>query len=140
MVPNLSKKKKKTRNFAPCENYPLCSITLICTCNTGHSCKKPGCGSALVFDGNLKNHRDVCFAADAGYAEFKGLEGQVRVGCQNTPSYKSRYCELHKPKPISTSPTENGAQNENTDNQLGIIVGKRVTRSSVLYEVCDTVY
>ena len=87
---------------------------------------------ALVFDGNLKNHRDVCFATNAGHAECKGSEGQVRVGCQNTPSYKSRYCELHKPKPINTSPTESGAQSENGDNQLGIITGKSYQKLSTL--------
>ena len=68
----------------------------------------------------------MCYAVNAGYANFKGLEGQVRIA--NSPSYKSRFCELHKPKRINTSPTESGAQSENADNQLGIFIGKRVTR------------
>ena len=50
----------------------------------------------------------------------------------NSPSYKSRFCELHKPKRINTSPTESGAQSENADNQLGIFIGKRVTRQGDL--------
>ena len=104
----------------------------------GHKCEQPGCGWALVFDGNLKNHRDVCFAANAGYAEFKGLNGQVRIGCQDTPSFKSRYCELHKPKVPATAktPAEGTRHSDDAgDHQLGIITGKRVTRTSVLYEV-----
>ena len=104
----------------------------------GHKCEIPGCGWALVFDGNLKNHRDVCFAANAGYAEFKGLDGKVRIGCQDTPAYKSRYCDLHKPKvPLSSNQAMDGtAQNETVDDHIGVITGKRVTRTSVLYEVC----
>lgn len=78
----------------------------------------------------------MCFAANAGYAEFKGL----RRPSKSWMSKYSWYCELHKPKPINTSPTESGAQSENGDNQLGIIIGKRVTRSSVLYEVYDITY
>ena len=28
--------------------------------------------SILVMDGNMKNHRDVCAAQEAGYAQFSG--------------------------------------------------------------------
>ena len=62
----------------------------------------------------------------------------MRIGCQDTPSYKSRYCDLHKPKvPVSAKQTAEGtSQNSETaDNHLGVITGKRVTRASVLYEV-----
>ena len=76
----------------------ICMHIITISIIAGHKCEQPGCGWALVFDGNLKIHRDVCFAANAGYAEFKGLNGQVRIGCQDNPSFKSRYCELHKPK------------------------------------------
>jgi len=27
----------------------------------------------VIVDGNMKNHRDVCKAKDAGYMEFDGL-------------------------------------------------------------------
>ena len=40
---------------------------------TEHTCEKPGCGNIiLVLDGNMKNHRYVCAATHAGYAEFNG--------------------------------------------------------------------
>ena len=50
-----------------------------------------------MFNGNLKNHCDTCFATSAGVIPFKGLDGQVRIGSQNTPAFKSRYCPLHLP-------------------------------------------
>ena len=62
-----------------------------------HECGTVGCGHALVVDGNMKNHQDVCFAKNAGYVEFKGLPGRVRSGCPNTPTHKLRYCSHHKP-------------------------------------------
>ena len=94
----------------------------------GYRCDKKGCGSVLVFDGNMKNHRDVCFASNAGVAFFSGLPGQVRVGCQDTPSFKSRYCLAHTP----TAASSQGPKNE---KQIGFIVGKRSTRTSIMYEV-----
>lgn len=52
---------------------------------------------ALVLDGNMKNHRDVCMAKDAGYIEFDGILGSVKTGCQASPNYKSRFCAKHTP-------------------------------------------
>ena len=46
---------------------------------------------ALV-DGNMKNHRDLCFSTDAGYAEYMGLPGRVRTGCPNTPDCVTILC------------------------------------------------
>jgi hypothetical protein len=31
----------------------------------------------MVLDGNMKNHRDVCMAKDAGFIEFDGLPGSL---------------------------------------------------------------
>ena len=28
-----------------------------------------GCGETIVMDGNMKNHRDVCLATEAGFVE-----------------------------------------------------------------------
>ena len=53
----------------------------------GHRCQIPGCGLAFVVGGNMKNHRDVCLATNAGYTEYNGLP--VRTGCPNSPDYKS---------------------------------------------------
>ena len=61
---------------------------------TEHTCEKPGCGNVLVLDGNMKNHRYVCAATHAGYAEFKG---KIRTGCPKTPAHKSSYCSVHTP-------------------------------------------
>ena len=114
---------------------------------TDHRCKKPGCRRALVLDGNMKNHRCVCCATYAGYAEFKGLSGRVRTGCPNTPAFKSPYCSIHKPmiavpqciqipdddndgEMLSSEPSQ-----VSTEEPAGIIVEKRVTRSSTYYKV-----
>lgn len=102
-----------------------------------HRCDQPGCGEALVFDGNMKNHRDVCFATNAGVACFKGLDGQVRIGCQNTPAFKSRYCPLHLPmtaKPLGDNDSSNSST-KNEEEQIALILGKKTTRTSTLYQV-----
>ena len=96
----------------------------------------------MVFDGNMKNHRDICFASSAGIACFKGLEGQVRIGCQDTPAFQSRYCALHKPtaaisEDLDVSQSGDVQSKRNTEEQVGFIVGKRKTRTSSLYQVCE---
>ena len=69
---------------------------------TGHRCSKAGCGSVLVIDGNLKNHRSVCAASEAGYVQYDGLPGKIKTGCTNTPCQKSRFCLVHKPRTLTT--------------------------------------
>ena len=86
-----------------------------------------------MIDGNMKNHRDVCCASCAGFAEYKGLVGRVRTGCPNTPAYKSSYCGVHKPV-IATSHSDNEGD-ASREEPIGFVVGKRVTRASTLYEV-----
>ncbi len=102
----------------------------------GHQCTKPGCKNVLVLDGNMKNHRYVCSATHAGYIAYNGLSGKARSGCQNTPAYKSSYCELHKPvlaMPQRIQPEDEPGVIQITS--VGIIINKRKTRHSTLYQV-----
>ena len=116
-------------------------ITLRCI--QGHHCSVSGCGSTLILDGNMKNHRDVCAAKEARYAEFNGLPVKVQTGCPNTPQLKSRYCPDHTPTSFKSSPTSDNADSLSTaistsqseDVQLAYIVGKRETRQNTLYQV-----
>lgn len=106
-----------------------------------HECDATGCTNVLILDGNLKNRRAVCSATHAGYIEYSGLPGRVRSGCQNTPSQDSPYCEFHKPilaKPqkFDVSGVESSTNSVLTEEEpVGIIINKRETRNSVLYEV-----
>lgn len=109
-----------------------------------HHCSTPGCKSILVLDGNMKNHRDVCKARDAGFTTFDGLPGQVKTGCQKTPDYKSRYCCLHKPRAciLSELPedSEDGCtQLANTEQKregvVEMILEKKITRSTTYFKV-----
>ena len=95
---------------------------------TEHRCNKHGCGSVLIINGIMKNHRRVCYAINAGYAEYKGSPGTKRTGCPNTPVYKSQFCKLHNPSAIVTQETSKKPE--------GIIVGKGVTRQGTCYKVC----
>lgn len=105
--------------------FPLSRIVkLMIVTYAAHHC------DILVFDGNLKNHRDVCFATSAGYAEYRGLDGHIKIGCQETPSFKS---ELHKP---TIAPQDSLLQVDPT-TELGFMVGKKPTKNSVLYKVHD---
>ena len=85
-----------------------------------------GCRQVIVFDGNMKSNREVCLAVDAGFA---GLPGRVKTGCPNTPGFKS---SLHAP--LTAIPHETP-----TEERPGIIVDKRITRNSTLYQVCYSV-
>lgn len=95
----------------------------------GHSCTKKGCGNVLVIDGNLKNHRSVCAASDAGYMEYTGLPGHIKCGCTKTPEQTSRFCSLHKPRV-----SKNAASFEH--KVIETILNRKSTRSGNLYEVC----
>ena len=78
----------------------------------------------------MKNHRQVCFAVNAGYIEYKGLQGRVRSECPNTPCFKSRYCSLHKPVVAvpKDTPKQNCTDKSSTlaikEDQVGLIIGK----------------
>ena len=103
---------------------------------------------ALVLDGNMKNHRYVCCATHAGYAEFDGLKGKIRTGCPNTPAFKSPFCSIHTPmvavqQDIScdndaVSPEASATQSEK--QPVGLITQKKTTRNSTLYKVQSTNY
>ena len=86
----------------------------------------------------MKNHRDVSFATNAGYIEYKGFLGRVTSGCPNTPYLKSRYCKVHTPTvatPQSTQSQQQSTKSNTKEDQVGLIIGKRVTRLTTFYEV-----
>jgi hypothetical protein len=78
----------------------------------------------------MKNHRNVCLATHAGYAEYDGLPESVVTGCPNSPAYKSHFCDVHKPM----IPTEASSSSDDS-----MIIGKRVTRQGTSYEVWSAV-
>ena len=105
----------------------------------GHRCSVSGCGETIVIDGNMKNHRDVCLATEAGYVEYLGLPGRVKTGCANTPDFKSRYCSLHKPTAIVSHQEDADMANaQMIGNQVGVILRKKSTRAQTFYHVCTT--
>ena len=88
-------------------------------------------------------------ASNAGYIEFKGLEGQVRTGCPNTPVYKSLYCQFHKPVMVQPQShqdedhlkTNNIKSSTGSDHEpVGLIIGKKSTRNSTFYQVYAYVF
>ena len=111
---------------------------------TYHHCQKPGCGLALVLDGNMKNNRYVCCATFAWYAEVEGQKGKIRTGCPNTPTFKSSFCGVHAPT-VAVCQSLLGDEIVPEDAQMsasssekqpvGLIIDKRVIRNSTLYKV-----
>ena len=94
----------------------------------------------------MKNHRDVCLAREAGFAEFSGLPGKVKTGCPNTPKPNCRYCSSHSPTAFTpegdtSSPeaqTEAAVQGTTSkDEQLAFISAKKTTRQNTFYQVCN---
>ena len=72
-----------------------------------HTCDFPGCKNVIVLDGNMKNHRDICLAKDAGYISYPGLPGHIKTGCTASLAYKSRYCQQHEARSCKI-PTSKG--------------------------------
>ena len=118
-----------------------------CPClHAGHRCQKQGCGLALVLDSNTKNHRFVCCATHAGYAEFEGLQGRIRTGCPNTPALTSSSCSVHAPT-VAVHCDILGEDNKDTgedsqklasnseEHPVGLITEKRTTQNATLYKV-----
>lgn len=113
---------------------------------TAHLCSYPGCNKVLVLDGNMKNRRNVCAAKEAGLIEYPNLSGAIKTGCQSSPLQTSKYCFHHAPR-VSTQldlcdpdQLENvSSLQPNHTNQEGVvsyIVQKKITRSSIYYQVC----
>ena len=109
----------------------------------------PGRGEVLIPDENMKNSRERCFATHAGYAEFSGLPGRMRIGCPNTPGYKSQYCPLHAPVTAiaqdvqfshDDSPAMVNLTTSSEERHAAIILNKRVTRKSNFYQVTSCVH
>lgn len=107
-----------------------------------HKCDGKGCGHVLVIDGNMKNHRDVCLAREAGFVEFSGLPGKLKTGCPNTPQPKSRYCPSHAPTAFTpegdSSFTDTAVQTASKlkhEEQLAFITAKKTTRQNTFYQV-----
>ena len=93
----------------------------------------------------MKNHRDVCSAHEAGYAEFNGLPGKVKTGCPNTPQPMSRYCPAHTPTVFTPQWLDPGDDVSDSSSlqaipshkdQVAYIVSKKTTRHTTFYEVC----
>ena len=80
-------------------------------------------------DGNMKNHRDVCLATEAGYAKFNGLPGKVKTGCPNTPHLNSRFCSVHTPTAFNPEGESTAAVNVETKGQH-----KKTTRNTTFYQ------
>lgn len=66
----------------------------------------------------MKNRRDVCYAKDAGFIQFDGLDGSIKTGCTATPTFKSRYCTRHMNQACTKLLTS-----EEPDEELGAETG-----------------
>lgn len=102
-------------------------------------------------DGNMKNRRDVCYAKDAGYIQFKGLTGCIKTGCAATPDFKSRYCSKHvnqactllhteevdEEMDVQTGPTLRSHHPRKCDGEsiAEMILAKKTTRKQTYYQV-----
>lgn len=117
-------------------NSKLESIIIICVnfCfSVAHRCKKAGCGSVLVLDGYMKNHRDVCEAKDAGFVEYRGMPGRVKTGCMETLEQRSKYCSHHKPCYAECCSSDD--QQDHSGRVIAMILSKKITRLNTLYKV-----
>jgi len=86
-----------------------------------------------VIDGNLKNHRDICLAKEAGFVTYQGLPGKVKTGCPLTPELRSRFCSLHKPR-VCTKP-DDATMTHDEQDVAEMIIEERTTRSDTYYKV-----
>lgn len=107
---------------------------------SAHQCRFPGCNQVLVLDGNMKNWRDICAASEAGYIEYKSLPGTIKTGCQLSPMRTSKYCFNHAPRVSKIcaqdcTSTFESAGSIVEEGIVKVLLAKKVTRNSTLYEV-----
>ena len=95
-----------------------------------------------MVDGNMKNRRNVCAAAEAGYIHFSSLPGSIKTGCQLSPPSSSKYCYHHAPRVSAGLLLEKkdvGSESPSSPTHEGIIqyiVSKvKTTRDQTYYEV-----
>ena len=110
-----------------------CNVINFTIFYVGHKCNHPGCRSALVLDGNMKNQRDVCMAKDAGFVEFTSLPGKIKTGCVHTPAHKNRFCLSY----LNHSFSDTDETGHGKDCVLELILSKKTTRNEDYYEVCN---
>ena len=75
-------------------------------------------------------------AKDAGYTQYDDLPGSIKTGCPRTPAYKSRFCTDHMNQaPNYSIGANSGADKEDGDSVVELLLAKKVTRSEVYYQV-----
>ena len=82
----------------------------------------------LVIDGNTKNPRDICAATEA---EFEGLPGAIKTGCQLSPGYQSRYCYHHAPRVSKMEIV--GDENDQNEGVIKLIISQK--QSDIYYQI-----
>ena len=78
-----------------------------------HKCDRPGCKTALVIDGGLKPHRNICGAKTCGVRVFATAGVTVMTGCPSIPQPNTKFCFDHQ------------------DGQHPVIPGERLGSKSV---------
>ncbi len=90
----------------------------------------------LVIDGNMKYHRDVCAATEAGYIEYSELSGAIKTGCPKTPAFMSKFCYNHSAR-VGKKSDEN--IDSSVEDVVAFIVNKKQTRNETYYQVAFAV-
>ena len=89
-----------------------------------------------------ENNRTVCAAEEAGYVEYHGLPGMVKIGCMNTPIQTSTFCALHKLREMKTeSESSVCAQSRGTQHRvIESILQEKQTGNGKYYQVSNCYY
>ena len=83
----------------------------------------------------MKNRRDICAATEAGFAEYTGLPGAIKTGCQRSPGHQSKFCYEHSPRVASMTCAEDEQNLSSKENVVAFITCKKQTRSGTYYQV-----
>lgn len=85
----------------------------------------------------MKNRQDICAATEAGYAEYVGLPGKIKTGCQQSPAYKSKFCYEHSPRVGNMTCTEDETNVSTPKENIVAFINskKKQTRSGTYYQV-----
>ena len=79
----------------------------------------------------MKNHRDVCYAKDAGFIEFDCLTGSIKTGCLATPDYKSRFRIDYKKQTAELRSYNDQDLDKNESSRMDIPCHCKVSDSSL---------
>ena len=72
--------KRRRLNYTIIFQTQYLHIMIVVLSWSSHKCCTPGCGSVVVFDGNMKAQHRICSALKSGVKNFPASDSSITIG------------------------------------------------------------